>query len=549
MEDEGGALVELHDEMAADTPKAARSKRRINEDSMDTGEAKRHATHEVVLRLLCPTTLSGSIIGKGGSSIQAMRAGTGARIQMESPVAGCAERVITIAAEDTPYQALCPSQSGLLRVVEKLGEAADEDDETFAVRLLLYGSQRGSLIGRGGQVINELRTSTGTTIRVLDDVPACGLPDDNVCQIMGPFPRVIRAVQAVSDKLRASIPRQKSGSMQAMDASPSGGYGSLPGRALLLPPGAAYGGLPGQGYPSHPAMFLQRGPAGMAPFAAASGVTGGASSITFRVLVPSARAGTIIGRGGEVIKKLRDETGAKVNMANSVDGCDWRVVELTSSEDGMAPYCAALEAVMRCMYLLNIEEATHGDSSIKLLVANGDMGAVLGKGGKTITALRQESGAVIRVGKETPPGVAQPDDEVVDVEGKLYSVESALRGICTCLRNGIVARNRAAGSGGGGGFHAAAGPGGTAVAVSSGPQETLRIHIRNDQVGGVIGKAGANISQIRQISGARVQIRDQEGADGNKEIEITGTMQECQAAQNLVQAFLWRSTGQPLKGA
>uniref|UniRef100_A0A061SBR9 Kh domain-containing protein n=1 Tax=Tetraselmis sp. GSL018 TaxID=582737 RepID=A0A061SBR9_9CHLO len=151
-------MLELDDIRAS--PETARMKRPLNTadaGESEAGDGKRQASPEVVFRLLCPSALTGSIIGKGGSFVQSVRSDTGANIKIEDALVGCDERVVLISSDDRSGEDLCPSQRALLRLVEKLGEAATEEDSTFTVRMLISASQTGGIIGKAGQRINALR--------------------------------------------------------------------------------------------------------------------------------------------------------------------------------------------------------------------------------------------------------------------------------------------------------------------------------------------------------------------------------------------------------
>jgi hypothetical protein len=42
--------------------------------------------------------------------------------------------------------------------------------------------------------------------------------------------------------------------------------------------------------------------------------------VVFRLLCPNARTGSVIGKGGEVIKQLREDTGARIKVEHAVPG-------------------------------------------------------------------------------------------------------------------------------------------------------------------------------------------------------------------------------------
>lgn len=187
-----------------------------------------------------------------------------------------AERPLLICCR--PDEDECPAQIALHAVIETVlgqDDAALSDDENVTVRLLAHISQVGGIIGKGGESINELRSSTGASIRVLpkQDLPLCAPRNDEVCQISGSLAQVRQAVAAVGAKLRANPVKEKT-----------------PRAAQSQPPhGAAYGGAS--------PMMMGRSP--MSRMTPPPHMEGGVE-ITYRFLVPSSKAGSIIGRGGDV---------------------------------------------------------------------------------------------------------------------------------------------------------------------------------------------------------------------------------------------------------
>ncbi|MCO5551371.1 hypothetical protein L7F22_004873 [Adiantum nelumboides] len=59
---------------------------------------------ETVYRILCPASKTGSIIGKAGSIIKSIRQDTGAMIRIEDAVFGCDERVVTVSAKEEGFR-------------------------------------------------------------------------------------------------------------------------------------------------------------------------------------------------------------------------------------------------------------------------------------------------------------------------------------------------------------------------------------------------------------------------------------------------------------
>lgn len=55
---------------------------------------------------------------------------------------------------------------------------------------------------------------------------------------------------------------------------------------------------------------------------------------------------------------------------------------------------------------------------------------------------------------------------------------------------------------------------------------TQQIFIPNDMVGAIIGKGGAKINEIRQLSGSVIKINEPQDNSNERLVTITGT-QEC----------------------
>eukprot|EP00270_Netrium_digitus_P004411 TRINITY_DN1548_c0_g1_i2.p1 TRINITY_DN1548_c0_g1~~TRINITY_DN1548_c0_g1_i2.p1 ORF type:complete len:238 (-),score=66.73 TRINITY_DN1548_c0_g1_i2:290-925(-) len=66
----------------------------------------------------------------------------------------------------------------------------------------------------------------------------------------------------------------------------------------------------------------------------------------------------------------------------------------------------------------------------------------------------------------------------------------------------------------------------------------LQLAVPTSVVGSIIGRGGSNIAQIRNISGARVNVQEVQEGGHDRIVEISGTPEQLQAAQSLLQAFI-----------
>ncbi|XP_057522230.1 KH domain-containing protein At4g18375-like [Amaranthus tricolor] len=175
----------------------------------------------------------------------------------------------------------------------------------------------------------------------------------------------------------------------------------------------------------------------------------------YRILCPARKIGSVIGKGGGIIKVLREETKAKITVSDSA-GPDERVIMIYSppgksskeetdegNEISMPPQCPAQEALLRVHDRIIEEDVLGGREdgddkectvTARLLVPNNMVGCLLGKGGDVIRRLRTETGACIRVlSHEHLPSCALLTDELVQIQGKPTILKRALYEVSTLL--------------------------------------------------------------------------------------------------------------------
>lgn len=173
----------------------SRSKRRHRDrDALDT----------TVFRYLCPVKKIGSVIGRGGDIVKQLRNETRAKIKIGEAVTGCDERVVTIfssssASDETNAgeKVLSPAEDALFRIHDRV--VADDNgggEEKVTAKLLVPSDQIGCVLGRGGQVVQNIRSETGAHIRIVKDrnMPLCALSSDELIQVCVAFSHIVFSV-------------------------------------------------------------------------------------------------------------------------------------------------------------------------------------------------------------------------------------------------------------------------------------------------------------------------------------------------------------------
>ncbi|KMZ57375.1 hypothetical protein ZOSMA_86G00090 [Zostera marina] len=161
---------------------------------------------EMIFRMLCSSEKVGSLIGKAGVIVRSLQSDTGAIIKFIEAVPDCDERVIVISAHENSDSKHSPTQEAILRVHSRLTETGEEKGSSSA-RLLVPSQQIGCLLGRGGNIISEMRRMTGAHIRIFlkEQVPKCAQQNDEVVQVTGGFQSVQDALFRITGKIRETI--------------------------------------------------------------------------------------------------------------------------------------------------------------------------------------------------------------------------------------------------------------------------------------------------------------------------------------------------------
>ncbi|ERN07461.1 KH domain-containing protein HEN4 isoform X2 [Amborella trichopoda] len=443
---------------------------------------------ETLFRILCPANKTGGVIGKGGGIIKQFRDETGAKIRIEEPVPGCDERVILIIApspehlkkhsgdevarnEDSVEEVagkeeggeaeveISPAQKALVRVFERILQVDGEREEriereedlerdngeqkvsvvpdSVVCRLLAPGNQVGCVLGKGGKVVEKIRQESGAQIRVLskEQLPLSAALGDELIQIIGSIASVKKALLSVSSCLQDN-PKSDASNFSSGKPLASLGHGS----GSHAQPGPFASRAPSYGPGAPPFEYLSRN---HPPLSGQETVGHGLrkvqdDEVVFRLLCANDKVGSVIGRGGSIVRTLQSETGALIRIADAVPECDERVIVVSAWENSESQRSPAQDAVIRVQTRISESLVMEKGAmvSAKLLVPSNQVGCVLGKGGAIIAEMRRVTGTSIRIFvKDQVPKCASANDELVQVTGSLQGVQDALFHITSKIRD------------------------------------------------------------------------------------------------------------------
>ncbi|RVW83676.1 KH domain-containing protein HEN4 [Vitis vinifera] len=233
--------------------------------------------------------------------------------------------------------------------------------------------------------------------------------------ITGTFPAVRKALLLVSSCLQDN-PRADATNSAA--AKPTGGMlhgNGMPGQLDSFPQRGYGSSLHGPDYHSRGYSSMP-GPENIG----ANHRMVLEEEVVFKLLCHFEKVGSLIGKGGSIIRSLQSETGASIKIADAAPDSDERVVvisareacTLTNSEQKHSP---AQDAVIRVHCRIAEIGFEPGAAVVaRLLVHSQQIGCLLGKGGIIISEMRRATGASIRIfAKEQVPKCGSQNDELV----------------------------------------------------------------------------------------------------------------------------------------
>ncbi|KAG6865938.1 hypothetical protein C0991_010439 [Blastosporella zonata] len=301
-----------------------------------------------------------------------------------------------------------------------------------------------------------------------------------------------------------------------------------------------------------------------------SSTTAPSATIHMRCLIVTQDASIIIGKGGSHVNEIREKSGARVMVSESIPGNPERILNVSGPLDAVSK---AFGLIVRRINDEPFDVPSVPGSravTIKFMIPNSRMGSVIGKQGSKIKEIQDASGARLNASEGMLPGSTE---RVLSVAGVADAIHIATYYIGNILieaqermpsssnssyRPGSNSRrpghSSGGGSGGGGssyvpGYNNPA-PYGSAPQPSHNPPQQLQtqqIYIPNDLVGCIIGKGGSKINEIRHMSASQIKIMEPgavgvgmngapapTGGEGERLVVITGQPANIQVAVQLL---------------
>ncbi|KAK2888245.1 far upstream element-binding protein 3 isoform X1 [Channa argus] len=329
-----------------------------------------------------PDKMVGFIIGKGGEQISRIQLESGCKIQIASDSCGMLDRPCTLTGNPENIE---QAKRLLSEIVEQCrygpGFHNDMDGNSSIQQILIPANKVGLVIGKGGETIKQLQERTGVQMIMIQDDP---MPTgaDKPLRITGDPHKVQQARELVVKLIRD----KDQGDFRVGRAD----FGSkLGGSSLDVP-------------------------------------------------VPRFAVGIIIGRNGEMIKKIQNDAGVRIQFKQD-DGV---------SPDRVAQVMGQLDHCHHAVHLINelVQTAQErdgfggvmgrrgrGDCSmggpgglqeVTYPVPADKCGLVIGKGGETIKNIKEQSRAHVELQRNPPPNT-DPNVRIFSIRGTPQQLEKA----------------------------------------------------------------------------------------------------------------------------
>uniref|UniRef100_A0A665WCI3 Far upstream element-binding protein 3-like n=1 Tax=Echeneis naucrates TaxID=173247 RepID=A0A665WCI3_ECHNA len=324
-----------------------------------------------------PDKMVGFIIGKGGEQISRIQLESGCKIQIASDSGGMLDRPCTLTGNPENIE---QAKRLLSEIVEQCrygpGFHSDMDGNSSIQQILIPANKVGLVIGKGGETIKQLQERTGVQMIMIQDDP---MPTgaDKPLRITGDPLKVQQARELVVKLIRD----KDQGDFRAGRVD----FGSKMGGSSL------------------------------------------------DVVVPRFAVGIIIGRNGEMIKKIQNDAGVRIQFKQDDGVSPDRVAQVMGQPDHCHHAVHLINELERDGFGGVMGRRGRGDSNmggpgglqeVTYAVPADKCGLVIGKGGETIKNIKEQSRAHVELQRNPPPNT-DPNVRIFSIRGTPQQLEKA----------------------------------------------------------------------------------------------------------------------------
>jgi len=276
------------------------------------------------IRVLINNYEASVVIGKGGSNVKSIRTDSNSFVSIRKPDStDTKERVMTVkGSEECIAKAMQLIFTLLLESANhrKSNDPKEngEPDSTYTMKILIHKFLAGSIIGKGGSIMKEIQEATQCRLSVSAE-PLANSTEKTV-SITGTPECFYGGCVRVLTQLAANPLRANSATISYVP-------GQVSDTASAAPPAF------------NPYLAVQQSPYS-APYGVAYGapptpVSTGPTK-TEKIVIPTVCAGTVIGKGGSIIRDIKSQSSTTIAIADAEPTApDDRVLSVTGTHQGI----------------------------------------------------------------------------------------------------------------------------------------------------------------------------------------------------------------------
>uniref|UniRef100_A0AAY5E930 RRM domain-containing protein n=1 Tax=Electrophorus electricus TaxID=8005 RepID=A0AAY5E930_ELEEL len=261
------------------------------------------------------------------------------------------------------------------------------------------------------------------------------------------------------------------------------------------------------------------------------------SDIPLRILVPTQFVGAIIGKEGATIRNITKQTHSKIDIHRKENaGAAEKPITVHSTPEGCSSAC---RSIMDIMQKEALDTKITEEIPLKILAHNNFVGRLIGKEGRNLKKIEQDTGTKITISPLQDLTLYNPERTITvkgSVEACARAEEEVMKKLRESYENDVAAMNVCWL------FPLFSSPHppppkvatfSTALSVSlpthiQPESETVNLFIPSLAVGAIIGKQGQHIKQLSQFAGASIKIAPADGVDAKQRMVVISGPPEAQ---------------------
>ncbi|KAK9529706.1 hypothetical protein VZT92_013782 [Zoarces viviparus] len=154
-------------------------------------------------------------------------------------------------------------------------------------------------------------------------------------------------------------------------------------------------------------------------------------TLTLRLLMHGKEVGSIIGKKGETVKRIREESSARINISEG--SCPERIITITGQTDcvfrAFTMITFKLEEDLAAL-VANGTVTSKPPVTLRLVIPASQCGSLIGKGGSKIKEIREMTGAQVQVAGDLLPNSTERE---VTISGSQEAIIQCVKLICTVI--------------------------------------------------------------------------------------------------------------------